>query len=307
MLSAVRTATSPAAPDARRAQILAAFLVIYVVWGSNFLAIRYAVETIPPFLLRGVRSLLAGLCLYAWARLRSAGRPTRHHWRAAAAVGVLLFLGCHGLLAWAQGRVPSGVAALGMATLPLWMTLLDWLWAGAARPGGAVWLGLALGLGGLAVLVGPGGWSGAVDGIGLLVIQVSAFSWALGSIKARRSQLPASVVLSTGMQLMAGGTALLAVALALGEVAGFDPRAVSARSLAGFAYMVVGASILAFTAYVWLLRVSTPARVASYGFVNPLVAVLLGAAVGGEALTLRTAVAAALILAAVAAILSGRR
>ena len=118
--------------------MLGAFFLIYFIWGSNFLAIRYAIETIPPFLLMGVRSMLAGLCLYLWASLRSAERPTLAHWRAAAVVGVLLFLGCHGLLAWAQQRVPSGVAALGMATLPLWMTLLDWLWAGAApaRPAG---------------------------------------------------------------------------------------------------------------------------------------------------------------------------
>jgi drug/metabolite transporter (DMT)-like permease len=293
--------------DTHRLKVLSAFLVIYVLWGSNFLAIRYAIETVPPFLLMGVRSMLAGLCLYLWARLRSADAPTLAHWRAAAVVGVLLFLGCHGLLAWAQGRVASGVAALGMATLPLWMTLLDWLWAGARRPGLPVWLGLALGLLGLAVLIGPGSWSGAVDATGLLVIQASGFSWALGSIKARRSHLPGSVVLSTGMQLMAGGAALLVVALVSGEVAGFDPRAVSLRSVLGFAYMVGAASIIAFTAYVWLLRVSTPSRVASYAFVNPLVAVLLGAAVGGEALTARTALAAVLILAAVAAILSGRR
>ena len=293
--------------DAHQAKVLGAFFLIYVVWGSNFLAIRYAIETIPPFLLMGVRSLLAGICLYLWARLRSAEPPTLEHWRAAAAVGVLLFLGCHGLLAWAQGRVPSGVAALGMATLPLWMTLLDWLWAGALRPGLPVWLGLALGLLGLTVLIGPGSWSGAVDATGLLVIQASGFSWALGSIKARRSHLPGSVVLSTGMQLMAGGAALLLVALVSGEVAGFDLRAVSLRSALGFAYMVGAASIMAFTAYVWLLRVSTPSRVASYGFVNPLVAVVVGAAVGGEALTGRTALAAVLILAAVAAILSGRR
>jgi len=292
---------------APRAQVLAAFLLIYVVWGSNFLAIRYAIETIPPFLLMGVRSTLAGLCLYGWARLRSAPAPTHAHWRAAAIVGAMLFLGCHGLLAWAQGRVPSGTAALGMATLPLWMTLLDWLWAGAPRPSPAVWIGLALGLLGLAALIGPGSWGGAVDPIGLLVIQVSGFSWALGSVTARRSDLPRSVVLSTGMQLIAGGCTLMAVALVLGEVTTFDIRTVSWRSLGGFTYMVVGASILAFTAYVWLLRVSTPSRVGSYAFVNPLVAVLLGAAVGGEALTARTAVAAALILAAVAAILTGRR
>ncbi|MGD9905352.1 MAG: EamA family transporter [Vicinamibacterales bacterium] len=300
-------ATLPPATAPPRAQVAAAFLLIYLLWGSNFLAIRYAIETIPPFLLMGIRSTLAGLCLYAWARARSAPSPTFTHWRAAARVGVFLFLGCHGLLAWAQGRVPSGMAALGMATLPLWMTLLDWLWAGASRPSNAVWLGLGLGLVGLTVLVGPGSWGGAVDPIGLLVIQVSGFSWALGSITARRSNLPRSVVLSTGMQLIAGGASLMVVALALGEVATFDVRAVSWRSLGGFTYMVVAASIVAFTAYVWLLRVSTPSRVGSYAFVNPLVAVLLGSAVGGEPLTERTALAAALILAAVAAILTGRR
>src|SRR5688572_9351860 len=128
-----------------RLKLLGAFFLIYFVWGSNFLAIRYALESIPPFLLMGVRSLLAGLCLYAWARLRGAERPARRHWRAAAAVGVLLFLGCHGLLAWAQRSVPSGVAALGLATIAIWMTLLDWLWAGARRPDVSVWVGLALG------------------------------------------------------------------------------------------------------------------------------------------------------------------
>jgi drug/metabolite transporter (DMT)-like permease len=293
--------------SAHQARVLGAFFLIYIAWGSNFLAIRYAIETIPPFLLMGVRSMLAGVCLYAWARWRSADPPTLAHWRAAAGVGVLLFLGCHGLLAWAQGRVPSGVAALGMATLSLWMTLLDWLWAGASRPGVPVWLGLGLGMLGLGVLVGPGSWGGVVDATGLLVIQASGFCWALGSVKARRSHLPSSVVLSTGMQLITGGAALVIVALVSGEVARFDPSSVSARSALGFAYMVGAASIMAFTAYVWLLRVSTPSRVGSYAFVNPLVAVFLGAAVGGEPLTARTALAAVLILAAVAAILSGRR
>jgi drug/metabolite transporter (DMT)-like permease len=290
-----------------RAKLVGAFLLIYFVWGSNFLAIRYAIETIPPFLLMGVRSFLAGVCLYAWGRVSSGERPTLAHWRAAAVAGTLLFLGCHGVLAWAQGRVPSGQAALGMATLPLWMTLLDWLWAGAARPGWPVWLGLALGLLGLSVLVGPGSWGGAVDPVGLLALQVSGFAWALGSITARRSNLPAAVVLSTGMQLASGGIALLAVALVSGEMGGFDIRAVSWRSIGGFAYMVGAASIAAFTAYVWLLRVSTPSRVASYAFVNPLVAVVVGAAIGGEPLDARTGLAAVLILAAVAAILSGRR
>jgi drug/metabolite transporter (DMT)-like permease len=290
-----------------RLKLLGAFFLIYFVWGSNFLAIRYALESIPPFLLMGVRSLLAGLCLYAWARLRGAERPGAGHWRAAGAVGVVLFLGCHGLLAWAQRSVPSGVAALGLATIAIWMTLLDWLWAGARRPGVSVWVGLAVGAAGLLVLVGPGSWSGAVPLTGLLALLGSAFAWALGSVLARRSVLPSSVILSTGMQLIAGGLALAVVSLLAREPAGFDAASLTARSAAGFLYMVIASSILAFTAYVWLLRVSTPARVSSYAFVNPLVAVVVGWAVGGEPLTARTALAASLIVAGVAAIVARKR
>lgn len=299
--------TAPTEDYRYRAKLLGAFFLIFIVWGSNFLAIRYAVETVPPFLLMGVRSLLAGFCLYAWARLRGAGPPTPQHWRGAAAAGVFLFLGCHGLLAWAQQRVPSGVAALGLATIPLWMTLLDWLWARGPRPRAPVWIGLALGLLGLGVLISPGRWSGTVDAIGLVALLASAFAWATGSILGRKSRLPTSVVLSTGMQLLAGGLALVAVSVVTGEAAGFDPAGVSSRSIVGFAYMVVASSILAFTAYVWLLRVSTPSRVSSYAFVNPLVAVSVGWAFGGEPLTARTAVAALLIVAGVAAIVTGRK
>ncbi len=293
--------------DVSRAKLFGAFFLIYVVWGSNFLAIRYAVETIPPFLLMGVRSLLAGVCLFAWARLRGAKRPTPQHWRAAAAAGTLLFLGCHGLLAWAQLRVPSGVAALALATIPVWMTLLDWLLARGRRPGPSVWTGIALGLFGLGVLAAPGRGTGTVDLLGILALLASAFAWAAGSIVGRESRLPSSVVLATGMQLLAGGLALAAVSVGAGEAVAFDPSGVSSRSILGFVYMVVASSILALTAYVWLLRVSTPSRVGSYAFVNPLVAVLIGWAVGGEPLTARTAVAALLIVAGVASIVTGRR
>jgi drug/metabolite transporter (DMT)-like permease len=288
--------------DIGRSKLFGAFLLIYVVWGSNFLAIRYAVETIPPFLLMGVRSFLAGACLFAWARFRGTERPTMPHWRAAASAGVLLFLGCHGLLAWAQQRVPSGIAALALATIPLWMTLLDWLWARGPRPAITVWIGIAIGLFGLGVLVAPGRDRGAIDSIALAALLASAFAWAAGSIVGRKSRLPSSVVLATGMQLLAGGLALLVVSVATGETARFDPTAVSFRSILGFVYMVVASSILAFTAYIWLLRISTPSRVGSYAFVNPLVAVFIGWTVGGEALTARTAVAALLIVMGVAAI-----
>jgi drug/metabolite transporter (DMT)-like permease len=289
-------------------RVAAAFAAVYFLWGANFLAIRYAVEAIPPLLLMGVRSVLAGLCLYAWARWRGAERPTPKHWRSALLVGGLLFLGCHGLLAWAQRRVPSGVAAVLMATLPVWMVLLDWWVAGARRPGARVWAGLLLGLFGLVVLVGPGGLrtESSLDLLGVLALLVSAFAWAAGSIAARLRPLPSSVVLATGLELLAGG-ALLGLASALtGEASGFDVRTVPARAMLSFAYMVGASSLLAFTAFVWLLRVSTPTRVASYAFVNPLVAVLLGWAVGGEALTARLGVASALIVAGVAAIVTGR-
>jgi drug/metabolite transporter (DMT)-like permease len=297
----------PARSPSDRARLLGAFFLIYIVWGSNFLAIRWAVETVPPFLLMGVRSLLAGCCLCAWARLTGSERPTPQHWRAALPIGLLLFLGCHGLLAWAEQRVSSGNAALCLATIPVWMTLLDWLWAHGPRPGASVWIGLALGLLGLGVLVGPRSWTGTVSAVGLAALVLSAFAWAAGSILGRRSRLPSSVILATGMQLVAGGVALLLVSVASGEATGFDPAAVSPRSIFGFAYMVGAASILAFTAYVWLLRVSTPSRVASYAFVNPLVAVCVGWAMGGEPLTARSAVAALLIVAGVAAIVIRRR
>jgi drug/metabolite transporter (DMT)-like permease len=294
--------------NTRSTKVWLSLVVLYLVWGCNFLAIRYAVESVPPFLLMGVRSLLAGACLYAWARLRGAEPPSQAHWRTAAAVGTVLFLGCHGLLAWAQRRVPSGVAALGLATTPLWMTLLDWLWARGQRPARAVWIGIALGLLGLGTLVGPGAWNGGVDLVGLTAVLIGALAWAAGSILSRRSpHQPRSVVLATGMQLLAGGLALMVVSVTSHDAAGFDPTRVSLRSALAFGYMIGLASILGFTAYVWLLRVAQPALVGSYAFVNPLVAVLVGWAFGGEPLSARTGLATLLIVAGVAAIVERRQ
>ena len=256
----------------------------------------------------GVRSLLAGLCLYLWARLRSDERRTLEHWRAAAVVGVMLFLGCHGLLAWAQQRVPSGVAALGMATLPLWMTLLDWLWAGAHRPGLPVWLGLVLGLLGLAVL-GRARHSGGGDERSRDP-RPAGERVRLGSGvgEGTTMRLPTSVVMSTGMQLIAGGAALALVSLVSGEVTRFNPAAVSMRSVHRLClHGGRGVDPRVHRLRLAAASLHAVAGVASYAFVNPLVAVVLGAAVGGEPLNARTALAAVLILAAVAAILSGRR
>jgi drug/metabolite transporter (DMT)-like permease len=251
------------------------------------------------------RFLLAGSVLYAWSR--TAGRaapPSPAQWRAAALVGVLLLFGGNGLVTWSEQRVPSGMAALLVGTVPCFMVLLDWLRPDGTRPSGRVAAGLVLGLLGLVWLVGPdsvmGG--GRADLIGAAALVLASFSWAVGSIYSRQSPMPGSPFLSTAMQMLAGGVALLVLSVALGEPWRFAPAALSPRSALGFLYLVVFGSIVAFSAYIWLLRVSTPARVSTYAYVNPVVAVLLGAAFANEALTTRMLVAAAVIVSGVALI-----
>ncbi len=288
----------------QRGRLFAAFFCVYAVWGTNFLAIRYMVETIPPLLAMGVRSLIAGGILYGWARLRGSGSPDRSEWRAAAVVGAFLFVGAHGALAWGETRVPSGIAALVMATIPVWMVLVDWL-AKGPRPRAGVWLGLASGVAGLVVLTDPVSLrGGGSDLAGLLVLLTSAPCWAVGSIIARRYPQARPLTMTTGMQLIAGGAMLVVVAAAVGEVAGLDLAAVSARSVAALVYTIVFGSVVALTAYIWLLHTTTPARVSTYAFVNPLIAVAIGWGFAGESITSRTLVAAALILAGVAAIIT---
>lgn len=296
--------TAPVASPSRLA-LASAFAIVYLIWGSTFLAIWFAVETLPPFLMAAVRFLVAGSLVYAWSRVvNGMAAPSRAEWRAAAAVGVLLLVGGNGLLVWSEQRVPSGVAALLVGTVPCFMALIDWLRPGGVRPSGHVVAGLLLGLLGLVWLVGPddlmGG--GRADFIGAAVIVIGSFSWALGSIYSRHAGTPASPFLSTSMQMLAGGAALLALSVSLGEPWTFDTSAVSLRSVLGLLYLVVFGSIVAFSAYIWLLRVSTPARVSTYAYVNPVVAVLLGWALAEEALTVRMMIAAAVIVSGVALI-----
>jgi drug/metabolite transporter (DMT)-like permease len=285
-----------------RWKLWAAFGALYVLWGSNFLAIRYAAEAMPPFLMMAARCLIAGAILLAWAWLRDGERPVPAHWRSAAAVGTLLFLGCHGLLAWAEQTIPSGVAALVMATTPVWLTLLDW-GAGGSRPTARALLGLLLGLLGLVVLVGP--VPGRGTPLALVVLVSSAFAWAAGSILSRRVSLPSSLVLASGLQLLAGGVALSIVGLLLGEWARVDRGVLAPRAVGGFAYMVVVSSLVGFTAYMWLLRVAPPAQVGTFAFVNPVVALLVGWAIGGETVSPSTLGASAVIVAGVALIVTG--
>lgn len=284
-----------------KAKVLVAFATIYFVWGSTYLAIRYALETLPPFLMAGSRFLIAGSMLYAWARFRGIERPTRPNWTAAFIVGGLFFLGGNGGVVWSEQRVPSGLVALLVAMVPVWMVLLDWTYLGGIRPGLRVVFGILLGMVGLGLLVSPsqilGG--GRVDPLGALVLMGSTFAWSFGSIFSRTAKLPKSPMLTTAMEMLGGGTLLLVAGLALGEGYKLNWHAISFRSAASLAYLVFFGSIIAFTAYVWLLGKTTTARISTYAYVNPVVAVLLGWMFGGEALTPRMFVAVAVVLSAV--------
>ena len=278
----------------------AAFASVYVIWGSTYLAIRFAVDTLPPFAMASVRFLLAGTLLYAWARRKGSPPPSRAQWRSAAVIGALLLLGGNGGVVWAAQWVPSGLVALLVATAPLWMVLVHWLWGGGPRPRRALVLGLLLGLSGVVLLVGSEeiGGGGTRELLGGLIVICGSLCWAVGSVIQRRLELP-DRRMSPAVQMIAGGTWLLALALVSGEAARIDPGAVSVRSALSLVYLVVFGSIVAFSAYVWLLQVSTPARVGTYAYVNPLVALLLGWLFAGEALTGRALAAAVVILTAV--------
>jgi drug/metabolite transporter (DMT)-like permease len=282
-------------------RLVAAFGAIYVIWGSTYLAIRFAIETMPPFTMAGLRFLVAGVLLLGWARVRGVPAPTRAQLRDGAVVGALLLLGGNGAVVWAEQWVPSGLVALLVATVPLFMVLLDWLWGGAVRPGLGLWAGLIWGLIGVAFLVGGEemGGGGGRQLAGGLVVLFGALSWATGSIYSRTARLPAAPRMATSLQMLWGGTFLLAAGALLGEWSRWDPGATTLRSWLALSYLIVFGSLVAFAAYVWLLTVTTAARVSTYAYVNPVVALLLGWALADERLTDRTGVAAAIILSAV--------
>jgi drug/metabolite transporter (DMT)-like permease len=298
-----------------RSRIVAAFAAIYLIWGSTYLGIRFAVETIPPFVLGGVRFLIAGGILLAWTRLRGSEKMEPVHWRNTAIVGAGLILGGNGAVLWAEQFVPSGMTALLVAILPFWMVLIDWLRPNGTRPSVGVSIGLIVGVIGIVVLVGPSAIhpsatsTSAGNGVplkGAAALMTGSLCWALGSIYSKHATMPKSALLATAMEMLTGGAMLLALALITGETKHFDPAAVSARSMAGFVYLTTIGSLVGFTAYIWLLTVQPASRVSTYAYVNPVVAVFLGWALAGEALSLRTAIAAAIIIGAVALITTAR-
>jgi drug/metabolite transporter (DMT)-like permease len=292
---------------ASRAQVWIALAAVYVIWGSTYLGIWYAVQTLPPFLMAAARFLTAGVLMYAWARPR-AERPTLANWRATAIVGGLLLAGGNGGVVWAEQHVPSGIAALLVATLSLWMVLLEWL-TGGPRPTLRAVLGLLIGFGGLALLVGPGeGLGGAgVDPLGAGVLVLASLLWAIGSVYSRGAPMPKSPLLGTGMEMLAGGALLLVFGSITGEWARLDLAAVSRESWLGLLYLIGFGSMIGYTAYVWLLRHAPLSLVSTYAYVNPVVAVLLGWLIAGEPLTARTLLAAGIIVAAVVVITTAPR
>ncbi len=291
-----------------RVKLAAAFGAVYLIWGSTYLAIRFALETLPPFLMTGARFLLAGLPFYAYARLRGAERPTWAQWRAAALLGALFFLGGNGAVAWAETRVSSGVAALIVSTIPLWMSLSEFLGGGRRMPAATMILGLSGGLAGILILVSPGRVFGGVpiDRLALVVQLAGALSWVAGSLLSTRLARPKNPALAAAMAILWGGVWLTLTGILTGEASEFHANLISLKSILAALYQAVFGSIVAFSAYSFLLRTTTPSRASTYAYVNPVVAVLLGALLGGEALTSRVLVAAAVIVASVVLIVTSR-
>lgn len=292
------------ANPAPTARVAMAFLAVYLIWGSTYLGIRIANESLPPFLMAGVRFVVAGALLYAWARWKGAAPPTRKHLRATTLIGGLLLLGGNGGVVWAeyQNRVPSGLAALLVSMVPLWLVLIEWLRPGGYRPTAKIVIGLALGFAGILLLVGPSELAGGarVDPWGAVVLTFATISWASGSIYSRHAHLPKSPLIAVAMEMLAGGALLLVFGTFAGDWSSLDLAKISFRSVAALAYLIAFGALVGYTAYIYILRVSTPARVGTYAFVNPVVAVILGWAVVGEELSMRTMLAAAVIVVGVA-------
>ena len=288
--------------SASSAAIWSALIAIYIVWGSTYLAIRFAVETMPPFLTAGFRFLIAGGVLYIFRRLRGDKAPLRLEWRSAAIVGLFLLVGGNGGLMWAEQRVASGIAALLIASVPLWIALLDALRPGGRRPDRWVIVGVLAGFAGIIILIGPAqliGIEGQVDLVGAVVLLLAALSWAAGSLYNRGAKLPDSPLLGTGMEMLVGSFGLFILGTVTGEWSQMELTSFSTRSLLGFAYLVVFGSWVGFASYVWLLRVAPTMLVSTYAYVNPLVAIFLGSLVAGEALTPRVMLAVMFILGSV--------
>ncbi len=292
----------------KKIALLIAFAALYIIWGSTYLAIRFAIDTIPPLLMAGTRFLLAGLIMHAIARWQRAPRASLADWRTSLIVGACLLLGGNGGVTLAEQYVSSGLASVMVATVPIYIALLAWAMGTAPKPPPIVWLGLAGGFIGVGILVGPALHFSPNDtshpGIGMLILLCSSFLWSLGSIYSIKAKTVSSPFLAAGQQMLCGGALLTLAGMLTGELRRFDPSRMSLLSVGSFAYLVIIGAVVGYSAYAYLLRHCDPSKVATYAYVNPIVAVLLGALFAGETLTTRAIVAAGLIIGSVALVIT---
>lgn len=286
-----------------------ALIAVYIVWGSTYLAIRFVVETIPPYLSAGIRFLVSGALLYLWRRISGDPAPKKIEWRSASIIGLLLLLGGNGGLVWAEQRIPSGIASLFIATIPLWMVLIDAFRPGGTRPNWLTWVGVLVGFTGTALLANP--WqthtaSQVLDPAAMAVLILAALFWSIGSLYSRNAPLPSSSLLGTGMEMLAGSAGLFIFSALIGEWNQFHLATISTRSVAGLIYLIVFGSGIGFVAYTWLLRNAPTSLVSTYAYVNPVVALILGSAFASEVLEARDIIAALIIIAGVILITTAR-
>ncbi len=288
-----------------RLALVGAFAAIYLIWGSTYLAIRFGVADIPPFFLAGIRFAVPGLVFLGWGLSQGAARPTSRHYVTTALIGMAMATGGNGLMSWSLQTVPSGLGALIIGLVPLWVVLIDWGRPGGERPAGRVMLGVVLGFAGVALLIDPTQMSGGrqIDPVGASVIVVASLLWASGSVFARHADQPASQALSAGMQMLAGGAVLLMLSALTGEWSRLDLAAVPQRAYVAWGYVMVFGSV-AYACYLWLLKASTPAKAATYAYVNPVIALVLGSVLGDELLTLWTMGCSVVVVAAVLLVVS---
>jgi drug/metabolite transporter (DMT)-like permease len=287
---------------------LLAFAIIYLVWGSTFFAIRVGVREVPPLLLAAMRFLAAGLVLYGWTIARGERSPSGRQWASVSLIAIFIFVGDYGLVFWAEQRVPSGLTAVMLGTIPVFMALSEIIFLRTQKLTIRLVLALLIGLGGVAVLMSPSlNLGGApIDRVGAVALIVASMSWSAGSVLTRKLPLPSSKMMSSGAQMLAGGVFLALVSAALGEFRNFHPSAVSREAWLALLYLIVFGSIIAFTAYVWLIHHESPTKVGTYAYVNPVIAVLLGYFLGGEALGLRTILGTLFVLISVVVITTTR-
>jgi drug/metabolite transporter (DMT)-like permease len=285
-----------------KTKLWTALIALYIVWGSTYLAIRFAVETIPPFMHASIRFLISGLILFIWRRAAGDPLPTKGNWRSTAIVGTFLLLGGNGLVALAEKHIPSGIAALVISTSPFWLVLFESLRAGGTKPNWQSILGLLIGFSGVFLLIGPAKITGSgqhFNTASVIMLLIAPFLWSLGSIYARGADLPKSTLMSTGMQMLAGSVSLFIVSLLTGELNGFNFGDVTMRSWWGLIYLITFGSLVGFVSYGWLLHNAPVSLTSTYAYVNPVVAVFLGWLLANEELNSRIVFASAIIIGSV--------